>query len=390
MRKFWGEGTMLRGSALTFGTVIYHSDAPFQQYINSDLYADRDAGGLTRLDQSRNSNYQAFFAENIFRLGRFHIVPSFRLDHESVEVDENVTPFNSPLADASANHLVPLWGIGLGNDFGKGNETYFSASSGWRPTRYFDVVSPFSPTFAPGHPSDPFTSLDFELGVHGAPAAVPGLWYDLGLFWMDFNNRTETVFLHPDVNNDTILVNSGNTRHRGFEGEVSYDLLQLVNAPALAGNHFTISGNLQLLDATFTESAIPGQVGKEPAFAPHTLFKAALSFSKDHCYMVRLSATSVSSQFFQDSNLPAVAADGMILVPAIIPSYWTLNLAGEYYLAKNCRLIGGISNLTDQSTIPAFLAAGSSQPQGSTATRASQSVSRRGLVREQPEHPVCG
>ena len=81
--------------------------------------------------------------------------------------------FDRPLADASAEHTVPLWGIGLGNDFLKGNETYFSASSGWRPTRYFDVVSPFSPTFTPGHPSDPFTSLDFELGVHGAPAAVP-------------------------------------------------------------------------------------------------------------------------------------------------------------------------------------------------------------------------
>jgi Fe(3+) dicitrate transport protein len=88
-------------------------------------------------------------------------VPSFRLDHESVEVNEIVTPFDRPLADASAEHTVPLWGIGLGNDFLKGNETYFSASSGWRPTRYFDVVSPFSPTFTPGHPSDPFTFSRF-------------------------------------------------------------------------------------------------------------------------------------------------------------------------------------------------------------------------------------
>ena len=219
-------------SALTFGTTIYHGSAPFEQFINPDLYADRDAGGTTRLNQDRTSNYQAFFAENLFRFGRFHIVPSFRLDHESVEVNEIVTPFNRPLADASAEHTVPLWGIGLGNDFLHGNETYFSASSGWRPTRYFDVVSPFSPTFTPGHPSDPFTSLDFELGVHGTPDAVPGLWYDVGLFWMDFTNRTETAFLNPGVNNDTILINSGATRHRGFEGQVSYDLLQLFDSPA--------------------------------------------------------------------------------------------------------------------------------------------------------------
>jgi Fe(3+) dicitrate transport protein len=348
LRKRWGEDTFLKGSALTFGTTIYHGSAPFEQYINPDLYAGRDAGGTTRLNQDRTSNYQAFFAENLFRLGRFHVVPSFRLDHESVDVNEIVTPFNRPLADASAEHTVPLWGIGIGNDFLQGNETYFSASSGWRPTRYFDVVSPFSPTFTPGHPSDPFTSLDFELGVHGTPAAVPGLWYDLGLFWMDFDNRTETAFLNPGINNDTILINSGSTRHRGFEGDISYDLLQLFDAPALAGSHLTVSGNLQLLDAEFTASAIPGQVGKIPAFAPKTLFKAALTFSKDHCYSFRLSATSVSSQFFQDSNLPAVASDGTVLVPAKIPAYFTLDFAAEYHFAKNCRLLAGVSNLTNQ------------------------------------------
>ena len=200
VRKLWGDDTMFRGSALTFGGVVYHGEAPFQQFISPDLFADRNSEGTsTRLDQDRSTDYQAIFAENIFRLGAFHIVPSFRLDHENVEINENVTPFARPLADASVDHWVPLWGVGLGNDFCHGNETYFSASSGWRPTRFFDVVSPFSPSFVPGHPSDPFKSLDFELGVHGTPQAIPGLWYDLGLFWMEFTNRTETVFLNPGI-----------------------------------------------------------------------------------------------------------------------------------------------------------------------------------------------
>ncbi|HEY1582202.1 MAG TPA: TonB-dependent receptor [Chthoniobacterales bacterium] len=347
-RKLWGEGTMLRGSALTFGGVVYHGEAPFEQFINPDLFADRNDTGDTRLDQDRSTDYQAFFAEDLFRFGSFHIVPSFRLDHESVEVDENVTPFARAPLSADVDHVVPLWGIGLGNDFAQGNETYFSASSGWRPTRFFDVVSPFSPSFTPGHPSDPFTSLDFELGVHGTPAAVPGLWYDLGLFWMEFTNRTETAFLNPGVNNDTILINSGSTRHRGFEGEVSYDVLHLFDVPGLAGNHLTVSGNLQWLDAEFTESDIPDQVGKDPAFAPEWVVKAALSFGKPQSYEFRLSATSVSSQFFQDSNLPATAADGTVLVPAKIPAYFTLDFSAEYYFAKNCRLLAGVSNLTDE------------------------------------------
>jgi Fe(3+) dicitrate transport protein len=349
MRKLWGDDTLFRGSALTFGGVVYHGEAPFMQFISPDLFADRnDTGISTRLDQDRSTDYQAFFAENIFRLGPFHVVPSFRLDHETVDVTENATPFNRPLADVSADRWVPLWGIGLGNDFCHGNETYFSASSGWRPTRFFDVVSPFSPTFVPGHPSDPFKSLDFELGVHGTPEAIPGLWYDAGLFWMEFDNRTETAFLNPGINTDTILINSGSTRHRGFEGEVAYDVLRLFDAPAMEGTHLTVSGNLQWLDAEFTESDIPDQVGKEPAFAPEWVLKAALTFGKDHCYNFRLSATSVSSQFFQDSNLPATAPDGTVLVPAKVPAYFTLDFAAEYYFAKNCRLLAGVSNLTDE------------------------------------------
>lgn len=217
LRLKWGEGSIFRGSALTFGGTVYHSDAPFQQFISNDLYGGRGTEGTTRLDQDRNSDYQAVFIENVFRFGKFHIVTSFRLDHEQVQVSENVSPFRGrpgqrQLADVTADRWVPLWGIGLGNDFGKGNETYLSASTGWRPLRYFDVVSPFSGTFVPGQPSDPFTSLDIELGVHGTP--VKGLWYDVGLFWMEFDNRTENQFLNPGVNQDTILSNSGSTRHR--------------------------------------------------------------------------------------------------------------------------------------------------------------------------------
>ncbi len=194
MRKNWGDATIFKGSTLTFGGLAYHGDGPYnQRFATPDTHRDDDTAPI-RVDQDRESDYQAFFFENIFRLGKFHIVPSFRLDHERVEVDENVSPFaggpgQRPLATPSADHWVPLWGVGLGNDFGNRNETYFSASSGWRPTRWFDISSPFQ-NIAPGHPSDPFYSLDFELGVHGTPWR--GFWYDVGGFWMLFDNRTET------------------------------------------------------------------------------------------------------------------------------------------------------------------------------------------------------
>src|SRR5947209_6724956 len=179
-RKKWGDDSIFRGSALTFGAVVYHGDAPFTRYnlnaadLANFLYAPRgtisDIPSHFTLDQDRTAEYQAFFVENVFRFGKFHIVPSFRLDHETVEVDSDSAPWlspplpaNSPLIrpdSVSADHWVPLWGIGLGNDFGKGNETYFSATTGWRPTRFFDIAGT-TRTLAPGQDvPDPFNSLD--------------------------------------------------------------------------------------------------------------------------------------------------------------------------------------------------------------------------------------
>jgi Fe(3+) dicitrate transport protein len=389
LRLNWGEGTMFKGSTLTFGGTIYHGDAPFNRYSNPDLLADRDdTSGAHTLDQSRNSDYQAFFIENIFRFGKFHVVPSFRLDHESVDVDTAIGPV---VGDRSADHLVPLWGIGLGNDFGHLNETYFSASSGWRPTRYFDIASPFQP-LNPDNSPDPFKSLDFELGVHGTP--YKGFWYDAGLFWMEFDNRTETQRL---TSLDFIIVNSGSSRHRGFEGELSYDFLapfqalpspepQTESGKAVVdlSKNARVAGvargdfhpmqliafsNVQFLDAQFTESDITISptstktlVGNEPAFAPTILWKGGLSFRKEKCFNVTLSAIYASEQFWADNNQPALDRSGAVVTPAKIPSYKVFNLSGEYYLTKNVRLFAGISNLADEKYYSRVFFNGSIEP----------------------------
>ena len=269
---------------------------------------------------------------------------------------------------------MPLWGIGLGNDFGHLNETYFSASSGWRPTRYFDVSSPFQPLNTANSP-DPFKSLDFELGVHGTP--IKGLWYDLGLFWMEFDNRTETQFFTPT---DFIIVNTGSTRHRGFEGEVSYDFMELFrdaflpeNPPTSAkddkggpvtqatqhsflGWHLNLFTNLQLLDAEFTDSQIPGQVGKTPAYSPSVLLKGGIQLSRDNIFDVAFTAVYVSDEFWADSNL------GTPTIPAKIPSYVVFNVSADWKITKNVKLIAGVSNLGDEKYYSRVFFNGSIEP----------------------------
>ncbi|MGH8125180.1 MAG: TonB-dependent receptor plug domain-containing protein, partial [Rhodanobacteraceae bacterium] len=216
VRKKWGLG-----NAFTAGTVLFHGNDPWRQWTDTDLYVDRhDRTGVPRLSQKRQSDYYSVFAENVFRLPHeIHIVPSIRLEKERVSVDESVRPpfLSRPLINQSDSRTVPLFGLGIGNDFGKGNETYLNVSKGWRPLRFLDMGSPFA-NVLPDSAPNPQTALSWEAGVHGVP--VTGLYYDVSVFWINFRNRIEAQHINAT---DVIEVNSGDTRNRGFEGEVDYD-----------------------------------------------------------------------------------------------------------------------------------------------------------------------
>ncbi len=66
VRKKRGDDGMFRGSALTFGGMVYHGDAPFQRStLNATnaganfLYAPRGSSSdIVTLDQDRTADYQ--------------------------------------------------------------------------------------------------------------------------------------------------------------------------------------------------------------------------------------------------------------------------------------------------------------------------------------------
>ena len=335
LRKKWGQG-----NAFTVGTVLYHGNDPFRQWSSPDLYVDRyDRSGTARLVQARSSNYASVFAENVFRLPhRIHIVPSVRLEHERVAVDETVRPpfLTRPLIHEADARTVPLFGLGIGNDFGHGNETYFNVSQGWRPLRYFDMASPFA-NIVPGHAPDPSKSLSWEAGVHGAPAT--GLYYDVSVFWIDFKNRIEAQHINAT---DVLEVNTGDTRSRGLEGQVNYDFLAST-ALADRGQHLEAFANVSLLNARFTASALPGQVGKVPAYAPRYLAKAGLTWRVRQQVKLSLTAVSSAAQYWQDSDQSL--GSGNTYLPARIPAYTVLDVAGDWQLSRHLTLLAGVSNL---------------------------------------------
>lgn len=347
----WG-----RGNAFTVGTTLYHSDAPFRQWEADSLTADEyDRHGnpclspadveCEKLRQARSTDYGAIFAENVFRLPHaWHIVPSIRLEREKVDIDETIKPpfLQRGLVDRSVTHTVPLLGIGIGNDFGHLNESYFNVSQGWRPVRYFDIASPFGNTDStPLNDPDPTHVLSYELGVHGTP--LPGLFYDVSLFQVNVRDRIEAQQVPNAPPGNTFNVNTGDTRSRGFEGEVHYDFLAARDPHTT--RHFSVFANLSLLDAKFTSSINPANIGNMPAFSPKYLARAGITYREDGKLKVALSAVSVASQYYSDANTPASPP---FLTPAKVPSYTVADFSADWWVVPHIRLLGGISNLTDR------------------------------------------
>jgi Fe(3+) dicitrate transport protein len=355
----WG-----RGNAFTIGTTLYHSDAPFRQWEEDTLSPDQyerfgdPCLSVTQVDcekfrQQRSTDYGAIFVENVFRFENgWHIVPSIRLDHEKVDIDETIhTPrADGQLIDRSVDHTVPLLGFGFGNDFGHGNESYFNVSQGWRPVRYFDIGSPFGALDPTLNNPDPTQVLSWEAGVHGTP--LPGLFYDASVFWVDVKDRIESQPAGPDAPpGNTINVNTGNTRHRGFEGQFDYDFLA-ARDPHTA-QHLSLFANLSLLEAEFTSTHNPSvKVGNKPAFSPDYLLRAGVAYREDKKLKLALSVVTVASQYFQDSNLPGptpVATPSTPgYIPAKIPSYTVADFSGDWWVLPQVRLLGGVQNIFDR------------------------------------------
>jgi Fe(3+) dicitrate transport protein len=339
-----------RGNALTVGYTAYESTSPYHEFSGSDPIADPYApSGALIYNDERRTRYAALLAENLYRFKRFHVVLSARLDHEQLDTRETTAP-HPDLVNGTYTKNIPLFGFGIGNDFGRGNETYLNISQGYRPVRYLDVASPFG-KFSPTNNPNPTKYLTYEAGVHGWP--LKGFYYDISAFQVNVRNRIESEQLSQTA---SININTGDTRSRGIEAESSYDLLQL-RSTAPDGEHLTLFVNGSYLNARFTNSIIPGQAGKTPAYAPDYVLKCGLTYTEAPGVKLSLIVDAVGSQYVQDNNLPVAGT------PARIPAYAVADFSGEYRLGAHWRLLGGVSNLTDRHYYSrVFLLGGTIEP----------------------------
>ena len=180
--------------------------------------------------------------------------------------------------------------------------------------------------------------------MHGTPAN--GLFYDVSLFRVEVKDRIESQQIDGAPPGNTINVNTGDTRHSGFEGQIDYDFLAAID-PKTA-RHLSLFANLSLLNSEFTASA-KGFKGNKPAFSPDHLARVGVSYRGDKKFKVALSVVSVASQYWQDSNLDNGLPTQATYIPAKVPSYTVGDLSADWWVTPDVRVLGGVSNLSDKT-----------------------------------------
>ena len=328
----WGSN-----HSFTAGTTLYHSDSPRSQHRSTDLI--NASNPTARYLQQRGSQYAAVFFENAFRFGAWRVVPALRFESLDMDVRESLklSSLSRPAYDVDESRTEALLGLGVSRDFGDNWQAYGNYSQGYRPMRYDDIGNPTAELAASNEP-DSASADNFELGLRGMP--VQGLFLDISAFHIDLQDKIEQRLINPT---DIIRVNSGDSRHRGIELALEYDVLKALNQHS--GASLVLFANGAWLDAEITRSETASLVGNAPGFAPDLVSRAGALWEQGKVKLA-LTGTYVSDQFWQDSNQSR--GTGASFIPAEIPSYSVWDLSAEYAVNDNVALTAGVNNLFDE------------------------------------------
>lgn len=324
--------------ALTGGFAVYTADSPRSRERGVSTVT---TSGAARFHLDRSTQYGAFFLENLFRFGRWGVIPAFRLETLAMNVEENSNvDVTRPLGQDSFVDVVPLAGLGLTYEATPKNTLYANVSQGYKPKTYDDLVNPTSNTQRA--PSDLGESRvwNYEAGIRGNP--LPWLTYDTSLFFIDYDNFMETQTL---ASGNTERSNSGRAQYKGWEGWAEADLLGLWDS--LTGSELgrrwgelALSGGVSLLDAKFVGGT---NNGKRPAYSPSYTVKSGLVYRLPGKVKLSLTNQFLGDHFWQDSNAAGSVGTDQI------DSYKIWDLGFEANVLKDVvSIYFGVNNLFNE------------------------------------------
>lgn len=287
--------------------------------------ADYAFVGPKALDLRFGSRNNAIFVENLIRLtSRLSITPGFRID--TIGTSAHGAPL---LARREFNRTVPLFGIGASYRLNEQAELYASWTQNYRATHFNDLWRP-DPTIVVDEQLRDVHGFTAEGGMRGSLRSL--IHYDLSYFWINYNDRIGTLVRAGE----NLITNVGDSRNRGVEGYLEFDILGLTRARSLGA--LGLFSSAAYIDATYTTGVA---MNNRVEFAPRSNVRAGATYRKGN-FSGTLGWTAMAAQFSNATN-QVFSIDG---TQGIVPQYRVWDLAGTYRWSRYT-IRAGLNNLAD-------------------------------------------
>jgi len=278
------------------------------------------------------------FIENIFRVNNhFTITPGFRLEYLRSTgkgyKEENGTKI---ITNENRDRYIPLAGVGIEYKTSPNTNIYANISQSYRPIDYsqltgFGITSKIDPNLKDAN------GFNADLGYRGTIKNY--LNFDIGLFYLAYNQRIGTVLINPGMANEyTLRTNVANSVHKGLESYIEFNLLKYLNSNSKKG--FSIFNSFSLIDARYTSGEFKDN---RVEAAANYINRVGLTYTDK-----KLSGTlqmNNAGDAYGDATNAKQSADP---VAGYIPAYTVFDVSATYRINRYS-LKAGINNIYDKA-----------------------------------------
>lgn len=296
----------------------------------------------------------AFFAENIFRIGKkLSIIPGVRFENIRNTADGRVNlTGNSELkiTDQNRNRQFLLSGIGAEYHIGQ-TEVYANYSQAYRPVLFSDLTAAPTTDVIDQNLKDS-RGYNIDLGYRGRLKDY--LFFDVSGFLLQYNNRIGLIAQQNlDGNFYNLRTNVGNSRSAGVEALIEFNPIKAWSSNTKFGN-LNFFASIALINAEYQSLQVITRQGNtlveknlknnRVENAPENIYRTGVTYSKKQL-TVTAQYSYVSEAFSDANNTRIPTTNG---TNGLIPSYQIVDISGTYKFSEMFFVKGGINNLANE------------------------------------------
>ena len=293
----------------------------------------------------------AFFAENIFRLGKnLTIIPGFRVENIRNTADGRLNLVgNSEVKVSQENRTRSFILPGVGAEYHIGlTEIYANYSQAYRPALFSDLTANPTTDVIDQDLRDA-KGYNIDLGYRGRIKDY--LFFDVSGYVLQYNNRIGLIAQQrTDGSFYNFRTNVGDSRSQGVEALVEFSPTKAWMKKSTTG-HVTMFASLAFIDARYADFRIVTRQGsnlvesnlknRRVENAPRNIYRTGITYSRK-ALTVTAQYSYVSEAFTDANNTATPTTNG---VNGLIPSYDLVDVSGTYKFSEKFFVKSGINNL---------------------------------------------